>query len=183
LACYFAGTIVVLLLDRPLVAGLLASLAACTKDEGLLFVAAFLVVVAVMRRWHFLPTITAAIPATILLFVFKLILAHNTSSLSAQSTQEVSFISKATNSARYVTIITSTITELWQMGSGLYHPVLLLIILAAVLRFKPNWRRDVIPAGALTITMAIGYFLVYLLASNDLNWQLGTSLNRLTVQI
>ena len=50
LACYFAGALILALLDRPVLAGLLAGLAAWTKDEGVLFALVFLVSAALFRR-------------------------------------------------------------------------------------------------------------------------------------
>ncbi len=41
LACYFAGATLFVVLDRPILAGLLAGFAAWTKDEGLLYLAVF----------------------------------------------------------------------------------------------------------------------------------------------
>src|SRR5215467_9350146 len=72
LACYFAGATMLLLLDRPLIAGLLAGFAAWTKDEGILFFIVFLTAIAILRRGQILRFAAAAIPGAATTAVFKL---------------------------------------------------------------------------------------------------------------
>jgi hypothetical protein len=183
LACYFAGALVLLLVSRPMAAGLFASLAAWTKDEGLLFFAVFLAVILFARRPQFWRTIAAAAPVGALAIFFKMFLARGTSSLLGQSIHSAGWLPRLVDSGRYQTVVLATVEELWNMRLGWYHPVLPLIVIALALRFKPNWRRDMLAAGAVTVAMLAGYFAIYILTPNDLNWQLQTSVDRLTVQL
>jgi hypothetical protein len=74
LACFMAGALLLLLLARPALAGAFAGLAAWTKDEGLLFLAVFIVAAALFRR-GWLRAAAGAIPAAALVLVFKLAIA------------------------------------------------------------------------------------------------------------
>ncbi|HYL80999.1 MAG TPA: hypothetical protein VEU07_09310, partial [Candidatus Acidoferrum sp.] len=64
-----------------------------------------------------------------------------------------------------------------------YHPLWPVLALCVLLRFRRDGRRDVIPAGAVTLAMLLGYFFVYVVAPADLNWQVGTTLDRLAAQL
>lgn len=181
LACYFAGALVLMLLDRPLAAGLLASLAAWTKDEGLLFLAAFLIVMILLRRGEFLRALAGAAPVGALALAFKIFVARGTSSLLAQSTGGIA--PRIADPHRYATVLSGILSGLWSLNSGWYHPILPLLVLCALLRFKPDWRRDALPAGALTGCMMLGYFVVYIITPAESNWQIGTTLDRLAAQL
>jgi hypothetical protein len=183
LACYFAGALILMLLERPIAAGLLASLAAWTKDEGQLFVAAFLVLMAITRRRQFPRALAGMIPVGILLLVFKLFVARSNSSLLAQSTMGAGLWPRLTDLSRYLTVVRIATRQLWDMRSGWYHPILPPLILAFALKFKTNWRRDVLPAGTLTVVMLAGYFWVYIITPNNLYWQVQGSIARLTAQL
>ena len=181
LACFFAGAVMLMLLDRPALAGLLASFAAWTKDEGLLFLAVFLLAVALPRRKAIMRAIAGAAPAGALVLVFKLALAHGANFLVSQGSG--SLASKLLDPHRYASVLGAIPPGLWDLGSGWYHPILPLLALCALLRFKKSWRQDVLPAGAITACMLVAYFLVYVIAPSDLNWQVGTTLSRLAAQI
>jgi hypothetical protein len=182
LACFFAGALVLMLLDRPLMAGVLASLATWTKDEGLLFLAVFVATVAILRRKQLLQALAGAVPVGILVLIFKLVLARGATSLLTHA-QSTGIGSKVADIHRYGAVVAAGVEQVLDMGLGWYHPILPLIVLALALRFKSNWRRDVLPVGAVTAAMAVGYFWVYILTPYDLSWHLQTSLGRLTVQL
>ena len=183
LACFFVGALVLMLLERPVGAGLLASLAAWTKDEGMLFLAAFLAVMAITRRRQLLPAIAAAIPVGTVVAFYRIFLTHGASLYLAKSAPGASLGRKLADSGRYVTVVGAAIEKVWDMGFGWYHPLLPVIVLCVLLRCKTSWRRDVMPAGILTGAMMIGYFFIYIITPADLSWQLETSLDRLAVQI
>jgi len=183
LACYFAGALVLLLLDRPLWAGALASLAAWTKDEGLLFVLALFAVMALTRRKQWKWTLAGVAPAGAVVLLFRLFLTHGSSWLTGSGGSSAGLLMKLRDSGRYLTVAGTVIESLWNMGFGWYHPILPLLVLCVVLRFKRDWRRDVVPAGVLTGLMMLGYFMIYIVTPLDLNWQLSTSLDRLLVQL
>ena len=173
LACYFAAAIMFALLDRPLLAGLFASLAAWTKDEGLLFLVVFLAAAAVLRRNQFWLTAAAAMPVAILAAIFKFALAPR---LSAS-------FGGAADLSRMGQVLAALGREFAAMSIGWYHPVLPLIALAITLRFDRLRERNLLFAAAIPIAMLASYLCIELITPNDLSWQLQTSLSRLLVQI
>jgi hypothetical protein len=181
LACYIAGAIVFVLLDRPLLAGVFAGCAAWTKDEGLLFLAVLLAVTAAWKRRAALAALAGALPATVLVVIFKTWLARGNTSLLSVSLPEAA--RRLSDAGRYGATLTALGREFANMGAGWYHPILPLIALAVALRFDRGHRRDAVYCGALSALLLTGYFGVYILANNDLNWLLQTSVNRVLVQV
>jgi hypothetical protein len=181
LACYIAGAVVFALLDRPVLAGLFAGLAAWTKDEGLLFLLLFLAAATVFRPKAALATIAGALPGALLAAGFKALLATGNGSLLSSSIPEAG--SRIFDAARYGAVITAYGHEFFAMAAGWYHPILPLIVLAIALRLGRERRREAIFCGVIFAALLAGYFGVYILTRNDLAWQLQTSLGRLFVQV
>jgi len=182
LACYFAGALVMLLLDRPAAAGLFASLAVWTKDEGWLFLLVFFAAVAVLRRPRLRLAMACAAPVTVLALYFKLVLARGLPSLASQASS--GFLSKLVDVDRYAKVVSACAAELGKMMLfGWYHPLWPLIVLAVGLRFSRERRHDAFLAGSATAAMMAGYFFVYITTPFDLDWHLGSSLNRLVMQL
>ena len=138
---------------------------------------------AMARRRQFLWALAGAIPVGALVLVFKLFVVHGTSWLLAPSPAGTGLGPKLTDLSRYLTVGSIALRQFWNMKFGWYHPILPPIILAFTLKFKANWRRDVLSAGTLTVAVMAGYFWVYIITPNDLNWQLQNSIARLTVQL
>jgi hypothetical protein len=181
LACYFAGAIVFALLDRPILAGVLAGCAAWTKDEGVLFLFAFLAVTAAWKRRTALATLAGAAPAGALVIIFKTWLARGNAGLLSTSLPGAG--KRLADAGRYGATMAAFGREFAHMGVGWYHPILPVIALAMVLRFDRERRRDAAYCGALVGFLLIGNFGVYIVTNNDLAWQLQTSLNRVLLQI
>jgi hypothetical protein len=180
LACYMAGAVAFVLLDRPLLAGILAGMAAWTKDEGLLFLAVFLAATTLFRRRSALSAIAGALPAVALVVLFKTVLARGNPSLLSTSLAGVGH--RLGDVGRYGTVMGAFGREFLAMASGWYHPVLPMAVLAATLRFDEQQRREVAYTGSVLGAMLAGYAAVYLVTANDLTWLLQTSLSRLLVQ-
>ncbi|HUB34931.1 MAG TPA: hypothetical protein VMA31_17975 [Bryobacteraceae bacterium] len=182
LACYFAGAAVFAMLDEPIAGGILAGFAAWTKDEGALFLVVFGAAILIFRRQAFSRAAAGAMPGIALLVVFKLGLAHaNSSSLLASSLPGAA--QRVTEGSRYGAILASFGRELAGLGVGWYHPVLPLAAAALALRFDRSRAREAAFAGVVALGLLAGYFGVYSVTSNDLAWQLQTSLGRLLVQV
>ncbi len=62
-----AGALVFILIDKPLWAGVFASLGAWTKDEGALFCVALLVLLAIFRRKDLPRTVIGMLPGALVL--------------------------------------------------------------------------------------------------------------------
>lgn len=181
LACYFAGAIVFMMLDRPILAGVFAGFAAWTKDEGSLFLVLFLAAILVFKRRAVLRAAAGALPALALTVLLKAVLARGNASLLFASLPGAAH--RIADWGRYATVGTAFGHGFIGMTLGWYHPIFPLIVLAAALRFDRERRREMVFCATILATLLIGYFFVYILTTNDLNWQLQTSLSRLFVQV
>ena len=181
LACYFAGAIIFALLDRPIPAGLFAGLAAWTKDEGLVFLAVFLVAVCLYRRRFALSAIAGALPVAALVACFKLALARGAGSQASTSLPGASH--RLADVGRYGMVLSAFLREFVQLGAGWYHPVLPLLALAIGLRFtREHWRKAAFSGGT-AAALLLAYFGAYVMTGYDLKWQLDSSLARLLVHV
>ena len=181
LACYFTGALMLALLERPVLAGLLAGLAAWTKDEGLLFAAVFLAAATIFRRQQFLRLLAGSALGGGVAILFKTILARGNASLLSASLPLLG--QHLSDPGRYRQVIVAMGAQFTGMASGWYHPILPALALAIALRFDVQRRRDVLFCSTVALLLFGGYFFVYIITPNDLTWQLQTSLSRLYVQI
>jgi hypothetical protein len=69
------------------------------------------------------------------------------------------------------------------MRAGWYHPLLPILVLAVTLGFDRERRRDTLFVLSIAAALLAGYFGIYIITTNDLRWQLDTSLYRLLVQV
>jgi hypothetical protein len=152
--------------------GALASMAAWTKDEGLVFFAALAVTVLVVARKRAFIWAMAAAPAAALVIVFKLALAPGSTAWGA---------SRLGDFGRLGLILRTFWDELVGMGHFPAHPLVVVaacIVLLGVRRpLRPGW--PLIPVAAL----GAGYIGAYWLTTFDLQWHLQTSAGRLLLQI
>jgi len=181
LACYFLAAAMFWLLDQPALAGIFASLAAWTKDEGLFFLAAFAVCAVVMDRGRIVRWAMGAAPVAALVLFFKAVLARGSDSLLASSSHGVA--AKITAFSRYWQIAAAFASGFWNLHVDWYHPLLPLIALAVVLKADSQWKRNLAFPGALFAAMLAGFFGIFVITSADLTWHLNTALNRLIVQV
>jgi hypothetical protein len=168
------------LLDRPALAGLLAGLAAWTKDEGLLFVAILLAAATIFRRHQLLRLLAGAALGGGAAVLFKTILAPGNASLLSASLPLLG--QHLSDASRYRQVVAAMGAQFIDMASGWYHPILPALSLAIALRFDIQRRRDVMFCSTVAVLLLAGYFAVYVITPNDLTWQLQTSLSRLYVQ-
>lgn len=180
LACYMAGALLFVLLDRPVLAGAMAGMAAWTKDEGLLFLAVAAIAVALARRRTLLRFALGAAPAAAIALIFKFAVAHGTHSVVA--VQQSSMGSRLADASRYAATASAMAREILHWNIGWYHPLLPVAVLAAALRFDRRQARPALFSAAVAAALLAGYFGVYVITPNDLQWQLQTSLTRLLVQ-
>jgi hypothetical protein len=181
LACFFAGALLFALLDRPVIAGVLAACAAWTKDEGILFLAILFVAVAVWKRPKILRFCCGAAPVAALVLVFKFVIARGTHSLVNGA--PAGLVHQLTDFSRYQATASAMVREIFAWNVGWYHPLLPIAILLIALRMDRRHFRDALFSAAIASAMVLGYFGVYVVTPNDLQWQLQTSLTRLFVQV
>lgn len=151
--------------------GVMASMSAWTKNEGIVFLAAFLVVVALAARARALAAFAGAAPVAVLVALFKLTLAPADTIAKASAFQL----------SRFPAILTKLAETLWSLGDIPAHPILALAVAAMTLRFA--WKREYAWASAVPLLLLLGDFLVIAASPNDLNWLLGTTMNRLVIQV
>ncbi len=174
LAAYFLGAVLLLLLDRPALAGVLAAMAAWTKQEGQLFFLIFVVLLLLLRRRQVLRVLAGAALPLLLVVLFQVFMApHGATPVLAH----------LSDLSRWGTIAAAFFRQFWDLGAGWLHPILPVLVLGLVLRLDRRQNTSVLLAGLLVLGLLAGYFVVYLTSSNDLTWYLSTSLNRLFVQV
>jgi hypothetical protein len=181
LAFYFLAAAVFWMLDQPVLSGLFASLAAWTKDEGLLFLAAFALCAVLLNRPRVIRWAMGAAPVAALVLFFKAVLARSSGSLLSSSSHGMA--AKITTLSRYSQIAAAFASGFWNLHVDWYHPLLPLLALAVFLKFDPQWKRSVRLPAALSVIMLAGYFGIFVITSADLTWHLNTALNRLIVQV
>jgi hypothetical protein len=168
-----------------LLAGVFASLAAWTKVEGLLLVAALPAAVALTgggprgrRLRRALWVVAGAAPAVALL-------AHMNAAFPRVSSEYVQplpvMLERALSTQRHAEILVSTFHFLTTRSQS----SLALVALAAMVA---GWRRASRGCHGSTVVVVVlllvgvGFYVVYLTTPYDLTWQLATSLDRLFIQ-
>ena len=172
-------------------AGLTAGLAAWTKNEGLLFVLAVVVARAVaIFRFGNRPMLLKhlgvlagglILPLAVVAF-FKLRFAPP-NDLTAKKPGEI--IAHLTDFGRWITVIEGFVKAALTLGSFLIPIVLVLGLYWYLVRFHVE-ERDRLPLATVAVAlglMLLGDFGVYVLLSNDVNWQVNTSIDRIFLQL
>jgi hypothetical protein len=177
LAFLFAVTLAATLQGAPITAGLAAALAAFTKQEGLAFLAAFVVIVLWRSRHQpqqLLRYLAGLIPPLILVAIFKTQWSPESKVLSELLTglSRISF-------ERLFRILISFGYEFLSFSAGI-----LVALLIALFFAKPNFKSESVRVGSLLIGIQfLAYCAVYLTTKDDLNWLLSTSASRLVLQL
>ncbi len=202
LSLYFLSALVLLLFSANAegrrktvllaMSGAFASMAAMTKNEGIPFLL-FLFGVWFVVNWRANGIrgawrdgrlwLAGALPGMLLEGGFKLFLAPKGGPFAGPSaSQALGFLGQPD---RYFTIADAVLAKLLALGSGLSHPVVLLVILALVLRFDIDTRlKPYVAVVAITLGLTfLAYCGVYLTTPDDLTWRLDTSLGRLYSQL
>lgn len=170
-------------------AGLFAGFAALTKNEGTAFLLLGSLVLAASawrslglgETWRALRWWSAgALPGLLLLADFRLRLAPPVKLLGGQTPEQI--LDKLAGPERYLAVGRALVAEVIALGDGWSHPLFLLLVLAAVLRFERDDRFLFVVkfTGATLAGMLLIYMAVYLVNPEDLAWLLGTSLGRLS---
>lgn len=177
LAFLFAVALAATLHGAPVTAGLAAGFAAFTKQEGLAFLAAFLLIILWRSRhqpqqsFRYLAGLTLPL---ILVVIFKTRLSPESKVLSELLTglSRISF-------ERLFRILISFGYEFLTFSGGI-----LVALLVALAFAKPNFKSQPVRIGSLLIGLQfLAYCAVYLTTKDDLNWLLSTSASRLVLQL
>ena len=160
--------------DSPLLAlsGLLASMAAWTKDEGIVFAAGLAIAVLFAARKSALPWLLAAAPASLIVALYKALMAPPFKEWSPAHLADF---------ARVPQILGFFFDELLSLGHFPSHPIFLLAVSAALLGFRRPATQfwAVIPVA----TLAAGYFAAFWMTTSGLQWRLQTAGSRILLQM
>jgi hypothetical protein len=163
--------------------GLSAGLAAWTKNEGIVF---FVVMAMIGTAWTWrtqraslLSFVAGAAPALLVLTMFKLHVTFTNELLAAQS---VSRAIALFTWERLSMIGRAMAGELWFGGASIIGPLPVLGLFIATERGPQRISGSGLPLVAIAIMLA-AYALIYVLTPRDLAWHLGSSLDRLILQL
>ena len=186
---------------RPLgllvLVGLAAGFAAWTKNEGVLFLVAFLVSqILSVSRWRRppasgqLPLTSARELAVLLLAIAPLLLLitwfkHSLAPPGDLFAGPETMIQKILSPARYWVILRWYARQFLRFGSWVVPATALLIALRFLIPSSGIRRRDTARwSSVMTLVLTLsGYFAIYVITPNDLYWHLRFSLNRLFLQV
>jgi hypothetical protein len=166
-------------------AGLFAGLAAWTKNEGALLVVA-LAAALFVSEWrstgwrsaarHAGIFLLGASPCLLLVLWFKVALAPP-DPLAGQMT--VGLGQKLFNVSRWLKVAGGFLTHAWAVY---LLPLALLAATCGLLRLRPRAERSPAPLLAVLLVLA-GYFAIFLVTKDDLDWLLATALDRLYMHV
>jgi 4-amino-4-deoxy-L-arabinose transferase-like glycosyltransferase len=178
-----------------LLAGIATGFAAWTKNEGLLFLFAFLVsqIACVARRTRpssesrlssgreLVILLLATAPLLLLVLWFKHFIAPSGDLFSGPE----AMLHKILTPARYWAILRWYGKDLLRFGNWVV-PTTILFVALGFLSPSSGIRRENTAFRSSVLTLALtlsGYFAVYVITPNDLYWHLRFSLNRLFLQV
>jgi hypothetical protein len=175
-----------------ILAGLTAGLSAWTKNEGALFLIAVLVsrfLVTVPRNgWKsYLRSVRyfagGLLPVLFVVIYFKVTIAARSYLLAPP--EGPSLIAKLADTARYRTIIDYFVRLGLAFGNWPTSIVPLLAFYLLLLGIRiPEKQRPSIAGSLIALgIMLAGYFTIYVISPRDLEWHMGTSLDRLYSQL
>jgi len=186
---------------RPLgllvLAGVAAGFAAWTKNEGVLFLVAFLVSQIVsVSRWRRLrasgqlPLASVRELAVLLLAIAPFLLLivwfkHSIAPPGDLFANPETMIQKILSPARYWAILRWYAKQFLRFGSWVVPSTPLLIALRLLIPSSGIRRWDTARwSSVMTLALTLsGYFAIYVITPNDLYWHLRFSLNRLFLQV
>ena len=170
----------------PLVAAaMLATLAAWTKNEGLLFAAVMTVVVGAWSAWHARPAAAAwwavgLVPVGIAVVWFKLVVAPLPPEYLTES-EGGGALARFFVVERHALVIETAWPLFWGWGGTFASGLLPLGVVAAVVSAvrRPAAR----PLLAALVLMLGGYYAVWVVSALDTAWLVRTTFDRLLMQI
>lgn len=170
-------------------AGMAAGFAAWTKNEGMLFVfaifAARLLVLTIKRGYKSCLResglfLVGLLPVLGILFYFKLRYAPPSDLFRSYDFQPI--VRKLSDLHRYALVAKAFGNEILRWGNGL-TAVFAVYAIASGIKLSRRYLTTVAVDFIMLTLMIIGYFFVYLLTPYDLKWHLGSSLERLFLQL
>lgn len=170
-------------------AGTMAGFAAWTKNEGLLFLMAFGMAVAVLTlvtpslrtvKTHLAALLAGLMVVLPFIAYFKVALAPPNDLMSPAGGP--STLAKLLDPARHRLILAAYESQFKTFGQGAPGILIGLLVLAGLHRDPKTFRVVLVPVLTL-VFLLVGYYGVYLITPHDVAWHLATSLGRLVIQV
>jgi|GEM_PF-7121559 len=184
--------------------GVLATLAAWTKEEGMLFL---LIIFALQAFYigtarklgltnspkvgkNLAILLGGALPGLLLLGYYRFFFINKTSTFISDIEGSLILIEKILDPTRYITIILAFIKEAlfftaanFTMVSAGVILILVYVLLVGLDKNRIHWRSPYCAPLLIFVSMYWGYFAAYVITPFPLQWHLDTSLNRFLLQI
>jgi hypothetical protein len=167
-----------------LAAGAAASMAAWTKNEGMLHLVAVLAAVIVVGRHRAVAAawfIAGALPILLILLHFKLGYAPANDLVAGTTIGGIA--RKVVDGSRYARIAAAAWSLAIRNREGWSALPLALVVVLAIGNFRRHAGPTVRRATIAVAVVLLGFFVIYLLTPLDLKWQLDLSLDRLFCQM
>jgi hypothetical protein len=171
-------------------AGLCAALAAWTKNEGQLFVVATFVVVTALAFSQEKPraagqrvalfALGAALPLMLVLLQ-KMAFSVSNDVLAAQTTDDM--FSKITDLNRHAMLLRYLLGFVWSIPDSITLSLLLVYAIVAGIRRDRAALLTLAPACGVVAIMLCGYYTVLLITPHDLQFHVGSSIDRLFMHL
>jgi hypothetical protein len=159
---------------RPalILSGLLASLAAWTKNEGMLFIVISALALAWAARGLCIPWLAGALPVALLAAAFRLLLAPPSRLFDA---------GLMTDTGRAFQVLKGLTAGVAGLGPWAANPILLSVLLASAIGLRRPFKTAWLLAPPLALLA--GGAAVLWGTTNDLAWQIDTTRERLLIQV
>lgn len=166
-----------------LISGLICGMSAWVKNEGFLFIFAIsIALLAVLLKSREISKIkyffVGLIPILFLILIFKLNIPVQNDLIEGIAYCDMP--SKIFDFSRYLKVFEHFIKFLFENVS---FYILILIFAFTGLKIPDGKKDPVIISTIFLSIMILGYFFIYVLTPNNIDWQLGASFNRVILQI
>jgi hypothetical protein len=170
-------------------AGIIASFAAWTKNEGMLFLLLFIAVRIVLSLKQqrgravlkdILSILYGALPVLVLLIYFKIVLAPPNDIVHSTGLQIA--MMKLVDPSRYAEAAKAIMAQIHFKGVMIAILLALYLIIVKI-GFSPHEKRSIYSMAIMISLMFIGYYFVYVITPADINRHVSTSMDRLTLQL
>lgn len=174
--------------DRRLlfVSGLMAGLAAWTKNEGLPFLLIItvgtLLLFGLRRGRAYFPFLLAGAALPLLtIALFKIIVPANNDLFTNNGLSDI--ISKLVDPARYIQLSTHLLTELIHLGDWPVSIILILFVYGWIMGRRSSASPAERFAWIIPLSQFVVYMLIYMITPYDLEWHMNYSMSRLLIHI
>jgi hypothetical protein len=169
-------------------AGVFASFATWTKNEGLLLLAvtAAALLVSGWRAAGWRSGVRrsgafalGALPVLLLVLWFKIAVAP-ADPLTGQMTASLGH--KLANTGRWMQVGGGFLKQAWETYCYPFPPLILLAVVGVLVRLRPGQERPLAPLLAVLAGLA-GYFAIFMVTNYDLDWLINSALERLYMHL